>query len=100
MFCTRYTCELRGEAVAFYGGAAPGMRTMLDALHPAREVLAAGGAAAGLAAVAKAAADGADATAKMTALAGRSNYVPAATLDGVPDPGAKAVAIVLQALAQ
>jgi len=40
---------------------------------------------------------GAEATKKMEARAGRSNYVPAAVLLANPDPGAKAVAIWMRA---
>jgi dihydroxyacetone kinase len=38
---------------------------------------------------------GAEATKGMTPAAGRSSYVSAATAKGIPDPGAKAVAIWL-----
>jgi hypothetical protein len=45
--------------------------------------------------------EGANSTASMkTASAGRSNYLNAETLEGTPDPGAVAVAIVLEALAK
>jgi dihydroxyacetone kinase len=80
-----------------YGGAAPGDRTMLDALFPAATALLAG---AGLAAAAKAARAGAELTASMTrARAGRSSYVPAEALRGVVDPGAVAMAAVFEAIA-
>ena len=79
-----------------YGGAKRGDRTMLDALVPAVEVLREGG---DLAAAAKAAREGADATANITkAGAGRAAYVRAEALDGVIDPGAEAVARVFQTL--
>jgi dihydroxyacetone kinase len=79
-----------------YGGAAPGDRTLLDALVPAIAALA----DADLAAAARAAADGAARTAAMTrAGAGRSSYVREDALRGVPDPGAVAVARVFAALA-
>ena len=84
------------DAMRKYGGASAGDRTMLDALLPAVAALAAGGA---LADAAARAADGADATQAMVAMAGRSNYVPAEKLATVPDPGAKAVAIAMQAVA-
>ena len=85
------------RAVQFYGGARAGYRTMLDALLPAEAALVAGG---GLSEAAAAAEGGAAATCGMQALAGRANYVPDAALQGVPDPGAKAVAFMLRALAQ
>lgn len=79
-------------AISFYGGAREGSRTMLDALFPAAN------AGADIAAAAKAAREGADKTAKMEhAEAGRSNYVT--DLKGTPDPGAVAVAVVLEAVA-
>lgn len=80
-----------------YGGANEGDRTMLDALVPAVGALEAG---AGLAGAARAAKLGAERTAAMkTARAGRSSYVPEASLEGVPDPGAVAFARVFEALA-
>jgi dihydroxyacetone kinase len=86
------------ERVQFYGGAALGDRTMLDALLPAISVLQRGG---DWDDAAHAARQGAEATAQMTqARAGRSSYVPAAHLLGVQDPGAAAVAAVFAALAQ
>ena len=81
------------EAVSLYGGATVGARTMLDALVPAS-------AQTTLPEAAKAARAGADSTATMkSASAGRSNYLSEETLDGTPDPGAVAVAIILEALA-
>jgi dihydroxyacetone kinase len=81
-----------------YGGAAPGDRTMLDALFPAAKALEAG---AGLAAAAKAATRGAELTASMTtARAGRSSYVPSESLRGIADPGAVAMAAVFEAIAR
>jgi dihydroxyacetone kinase len=79
-----------------YGGAKPGDRTMVDALVPAFAVL-----SQGLDEAARAARGGADATARMqSARAGRSSYVSASHLDGVPDPGAEAVAVLLEGLAK
>ncbi|MBV1829293.1 DAK2 domain-containing protein [Komagataeibacter sp. AV436] len=79
------------------GGAKPGDRTMIDALHPALEVLAAGGT---LQQAAKAARKGADATTTMdSARAGRAAYVPSEHVRNVPDPGAEAVARLLEGLA-
>ncbi len=80
-----------------YGGARVGDRTMLDALVPAIAALAAGD----LRDAAGAAAEGARRTATMSkAGAGRSSYVRADALSGVPDPGAVAVAAVFSALAE
>ena len=42
----------------------------------------------------------ADATKTMTASAGRANWVGKDSYDGVPDPGAAAVALVLEAAAK
>ncbi|KMO21880.1 dihydroxyacetone kinase subunit DhaK [Methylobacterium platani] len=79
-----------------HGGARPGDRTLLDALVPALQALRSGG----LAAAARAAADGAAATAGMTrAGTGRSSYLAAADLAGVEDPGAVAVSRGFTALA-
>ena len=77
------------------GGAAPGHRTMIDALAPALHAL-----PIGLPAAAAAARAGADATAQMThAKAGRASYITADKLAGHTDPGAEAVARVLADLA-
>ncbi len=76
-----------------YGGANPGDRTMIDALLPALIALP------DLAKSAKAARTGADATAHMlSARAGRSTYVSADKLKGFNDPGAEAVALLLEGL--
>lgn len=84
------------DAISLYGGATVGARTMLDALVPAAVELLSSGSLVEAAAKARA---GADSTATMTsASAGRSNYLSETTLDGTPDPGAIAVAIVLEAL--
>ncbi|NND90835.1 MAG: DAK2 domain-containing protein [Granulosicoccus sp.] len=73
-----------------YGGASLGDRTMIDALVPALDELLDSGS---LQQAAQAARKGADATARMSrARSGRSTYVPAASLQGVIDPGAEAVA--------
>ncbi len=77
------------------GGAELGDRTMVDALSPALEMLDKSVDAAAIAARA-----GAEATARMTrAKAGRAAYVSADQLNGVPDPGAEAVARLLAGLA-
>jgi ATP-dependent dihydroxyacetone kinase len=79
-----------------YGGANPGDRTMVDALLPALAELQKSGS---VAAAAKAARIGADATASMTrARAGRSSYVSESNLKGVNDPGAEAIARLLEGL--
>lgn len=80
-----------------YGGAEPGDRTMVDALVPALAELRKSGS---VASAAKAARKGADATAGMTrARAGRSSYLSAKNLLGINDPGAEAVARLLEGLA-
>lgn len=84
------------DRVRQVGGANPGDRTMIDALHPALADF-----DQGLAAAAKAARAGADATSRMTrARAGRSAYLSAASLAGHNDPGAEAVALLFEALAE
>ncbi|GAX75952.1 hypothetical protein CEUSTIGMA_g3395.t1 [Chlamydomonas eustigma] len=91
-------------AVQEYGGATPGCRTMLDALAAAT-VAAIDACSKGLSAgevatlTAKAALMGAESTKSMSATAGRSSYVPSEVLAEVPDPGAVAVAIWIQAVA-
>lgn len=79
-----------GQMMA-YGGAKPGDRTMIDALHPALEAWAQDGFTAAITA-AKA---GAEATVNMTsAKAGRSSYLNSDSLNGTKDPGAFAVETV------
>lgn len=82
------------------GGAAPGDRTMLDALIPAAQALAqtSGDARTRIAAAHAAALAGAEATSAMAPRKGRSSYLGERTL-GHPDPGAVAVAIWLGVLA-
>ena len=85
------------DAVSLYGGAHVGSRTMLDALVPAAAELVQSN---HLTRAATQARQGADGTAQMaTASAGRSNYLSEESLSGTPDPGAVAVAIVLEAAA-
>ncbi len=85
------------DAMQTYGGAATGDRTMLDALVPALTALQSG---ASLDDAAKAARQGANATALMSrAGAGRSSYLDARSLSGINDPGAEAVARIFEALA-
>ncbi|MCE0490253.1 dihydroxyacetone kinase subunit DhaK [Pantoea sp. Mb-10] len=86
------------ERMKHYGGAEPGHRTLVDALQPALEALVAGES---LEAAARAAAQGAAATASMVqAKAGRSAYLNQHSLDGVKDPGAYAIEQVFAALAR
>lgn len=82
--------------VSEVGGAQVGDRTMIDALEPALDAL-----GDGLDASARAARAGADATAAIhRAKAGRAAYVPGANLKGHNDPGAEAVAILFEGLAE
>ncbi len=77
------------------GGASLGDRTMIDALSPALDAL-----SGGVGNAAKAARAGANATADIVnAKAGRATYVSADKLKGHNDPGAEAVAALLEALA-
>ncbi len=83
------------DRVSQVGGAKAGDRTMIDALAPALAAL-----PRGIVAAAKAARDGADATAKITrAKAGRSSYLSEDKLAGHNDPGAEGVARVFEELA-
>ncbi|AQS89344.1 dihydroxyacetone kinase [Neoasaia chiangmaiensis NBRC 101099] len=77
-----------------YGGASEGDRTMLDALIPAVAALQKGD----LGGAATAARKGADATRDMPARAGRAAYVPEEQLRAIPDPGAEAIARLLEGL--
>jgi ATP-dependent dihydroxyacetone kinase len=78
------------------GGAAPGHRTLIDALAPALAAL-----PQGVAAAATAAREGANATAQMTrAKAGRASYLAADKLRGHNDPGAEGVARLFEDLAR
>ena len=84
------------EKMKQYGGAQLGDRTLIDALQPAIEAMVAGKS---MAEVAEAAQQGSEATASMgQAKAGRSSYLNSDNLNGVPDPGAVAVARVFAAL--
>jgi dihydroxyacetone kinase len=83
------------DRVMQVGGAAPGHRTMIDALAPALAAL-----PQGLPAAAAAARAGADATAGMTrAKAGRATYLSEDKLKGHKDPGAEGVARLFETLA-
>jgi len=86
------------------GGAKPGDRTMLDALHPAAEALKAAAAAGRTAreavhAALEAAEAGAAATARMTPRLGRAAYLGERAV-GTPDAGASAVVVWLRAVAE
>ncbi|AKZ63432.1 dihydroxyacetone kinase [Herbaspirillum hiltneri N3] len=90
------------EGVSELGGARPGDRTMIDALHPAAQALQAaldGGKnqEAALAAAVEAAVQGAAQTASMKPRRGRSSYLGDRAL-GFADPGAHAVALWLAAV--
>ncbi|MBJ3814977.1 glycerone kinase [Shimwellia pseudoproteus] len=83
----------------FYGGADVGDRTLIDALQPALEALAQH--PGDLNAAYRAAQAGADATSHATkANAGRASYLNSDSLAGNMDPGAHAIAMVFNALAQ
>jgi len=82
------------QAGSFYGGAKKGYRTMMDDLLPASDV-----SAKGIKAILFAASEGAESKSRMNeALAGRSNYLSKEQLENTPDPGAKAVSIILTAI--
>jgi phosphoenolpyruvate---glycerone phosphotransferase subunit DhaL len=90
------------QGIQRLGRAAPGDKTMVDALAPAAAVLAqateAGeGLDAGLAATAAAAREGAEATTTLIARRGRASYVGEAAR-GVCDPGALTVALFFEAV--
>jgi dihydroxyacetone kinase-like protein len=91
------------DAVAQLGGAAPGDKTMLDALLPALDALTgaldAGGSTAEVLDAAAAAADeGARATIPLRARKGRASYLGERSV-GHQDPGAASSALLLAALA-
>lgn len=95
-FCHAFKAGV--DAVSLYGGALVGSRTMLDALVPGATTLIE---TKDLAAAAAKSKEGADGTANMkSASAGRSNYLSEDSLYGTPDPGAVAVAIVMENLSQ
>ncbi|MGI3167021.1 dihydroxyacetone kinase family protein [Pseudooceanicola sp. 200-1SW] len=88
------------EALQALGGAEPGDRTMVDALRPAAQAMAAAeDPAEALRRAAQAARDGAEATKQMRPRRGRSSYVGDRVLGHV-DPGAHAVALWLDAAAR
>nr|WP_202501239.1 dihydroxyacetone kinase subunit DhaL [Streptomyces sp. SID5785] len=83
------------DAVAALGGAAPGDKTMLDALVPAVDALADGG----FAAARTAAEHGAEATTPLQARKGRASYLGERSI-GHQDPGATSSALLIGALAE
>jgi dihydroxyacetone kinase len=90
------------QSIGELGGARPGDRTMLDALHPAAEAfqasLARGEAASvAWAAAVRAAEAGLEATTTMRPRLGRASYLGDRAI-GAPDAGAAAVAIWMRAL--
>jgi dihydroxyacetone kinase-like protein len=90
------------DGVVELGAAAPGDKTMVDALAPAvvilRERLAAGDPPdLAAAAAARAAEEGARATVPMQARKGRASYLGARSI-GHQDPGATSTALVIRAL--
>jgi ATP-dependent dihydroxyacetone kinase len=91
-------------AIAELGGARAGDRTMLDALLPAADALSDAAqrglpASQALIMAAQAATAGAEATAAMTPRLGRASYLGQRAL-GIPDGGAVAVSLWLQAIAE
>ncbi|MDB5683141.1 MAG: dak [Sphingomonas bacterium] len=88
-------------AIAVLGGARAGDRTMLDALWPAADALAQAAESGGdnaYSIAANAAAEGAEATRHVAAAFGRSSYLGDCVV-GHPDPGARAAALWLAAVA-
>ncbi|POX47404.1 dihydroxyacetone kinase subunit L [Streptomyces sp. Ru71] len=82
------------EAVMTLGGAAPGDKTMIDALVPALDAL-----GDGFAAARTAAAQGAEATTPLQARKGRASYLGERSI-GHQDPGATSSALLIAALAE
>jgi phosphoenolpyruvate---glycerone phosphotransferase subunit DhaL len=92
------------DGVSELGGAAPGDKTMLDALVPAAEAYGAAldagaGVAEALAAAAAAAEEGARSTIPIRARKGRASYLGERSI-GHQDPGATSSALLLGALAR
>ena len=87
------------QAIAQIGRARPGDRTMLDALLPAGAAALACRSDEVLSNMARAADEGAQLTATMKPRAGRASYIGDRVL-GNEDGGARAVALVLAALAK
>ncbi|WP_344525552.1 dihydroxyacetone kinase subunit DhaL [Streptomyces albiaxialis] len=81
------------DAVTQLGGAAPGDKTMLDALVPAVDAM-----PKGLDAASAAASEGAEATVPLLARKGRASYLGDRSI-GHQDPGATSAALLVAALA-
>lgn len=98
------TAEIWSKALASslqtlgrYTPAKPGDRTLMDALYPFVETLTKGR---NMEEAASAAADGAKKTQGMRASLGRTVYVGGEGWQGVPDPGAHGLAVLLQGLSE
>ena len=91
----RRAFEIAVQAIQEIGGAKPGDRTMVDALHPALDALKSAG---NWHAATEAAETGAAATAGMTPKLGRASYLGERAV-GSPDGGAVAVSIWMRAIA-
>jgi phosphoenolpyruvate---glycerone phosphotransferase subunit DhaL len=94
--------EAARDGVVELGAAAPGDKTMVDALTPAVDAMRAsldgdGSLLAAVAAAAQAAEDGARATVPLQARKGRASYLGERSV-GHQDPGATSVALVMRAL--
>jgi phosphoenolpyruvate---glycerone phosphotransferase subunit DhaL len=96
-------CAAAAEsAIAALGGAKPGDKTVLDALHPATEALQNAkdeSVAHALSAAASAAGEGAAATAELVAVVGRASRLGERSR-GMADPGASSLALILESVAQ
>ncbi|KAF2644059.1 dihydroxyacetone kinase [Massarina eburnea CBS 473.64] len=85
------------QTLGKYTPAKPGDRTLMDALCPFAESLSKAG---DIEAAAKAAEEGAKNTQGMRASLGRTVYVGGEGWQGVPDPGAHGLAVLLQGLSE
>lgn len=86
------------DAICFYGGAKVGYCTMLDALVPAAQTLKENSSWSN---AVESAMEGAKETAQiLQAGAGRSTYLSEDQLRGTPDPGAMAVAFLMEAVSK
>ena len=96
-------CAAAAEsAIRALGGAKPGDKTLLDALHPATEALENAQdepVADALSAAASAAREGAAATAELVAVVGRASRLGERSR-GMADPGASSLALILESVAQ
>lgn len=98
-FASKYALD----ALFKYTRARKGFRTLIDAIQPFVETLNEGK---GLDAAAKAATEGSEQTRKMDAVVGRASYVAKEELHkldsegGLPDPGAFALAAILNAIVE